>query len=96
MCKSGFFIYKTIDNKVSINVQIQDEKAWLTQEQMVELFGGLNKIISEYTGNLFDRGELDESSVVWNLRTIAKIAIFSVAPNSCVENSGFPNFMEVA
>jgi len=92
---NNFILYKTSDNKVSINVQIQDETVWLTQEQMVELFGGLKKIISEYTGNLFDGGELDESSVVWNLRTTAKIAIYSAVPNGCVENPGFPDFVEV-
>ena len=38
MSQENFLLYKTIDNKVSINVQIKDETVWLTQEQMAELF----------------------------------------------------------
>ena len=60
MCKSGFFIYKTIDNKVSINVQVRDETVWLTQEQMAELFDKSKKTISEHIRNVYLEGELTE------------------------------------
>ena len=60
MCKSGFFIYKTSDNKVSINVQIQDETVWLTQEQMAELFDKSKKTVSEHIRNIYLEGELTE------------------------------------
>jgi hypothetical protein len=55
-----FLLYKTSDNKVSINVQIQDETVWLTQEQMAELFDKSKKTISEHIRNVYLEGELTE------------------------------------
>lgn len=57
---TSFLLYKTIDNKVSINVQIQDETVWLTQEQMAELFDKSKKTISEHIRNIYLEGELTE------------------------------------
>lgn len=57
---TSFLLYKTSDNKVSINVQIQDETVWLTQEQMAELFGKSKKTISEHIRNIYLEGELTE------------------------------------
>lgn len=68
---NSFILYKTSDDKVSINVQIQDETVWLTQDQMAELFDKSKKTISEHIGNIFDEGELDENSVVRNFRITA-------------------------
>lgn len=57
---TNFILYKTPDNKVSINVQIQDETVWLTQEQMAELFDKSKKTISEHIRNIYLEGELTE------------------------------------
>ena len=57
---NNFLLYKTSDNKVSINVQIQDETVWLTQEQMAELFDKSKKTISEHIRNIYLEGELTE------------------------------------
>lgn len=53
-------------------------------------------IYKKITSSSSNEGRLEDISVVWNFRTTAKIAIYSAVPNGCVENSGFPNFMEVA
>ena len=34
MTKNDFLIYKTDDGKISIDVHMNDETVWLTQEQM--------------------------------------------------------------
>ncbi|TWP20397.1 cell filamentation protein Fic [TM7 phylum sp. oral taxon 348] len=60
MTNNKFLLYKTSDNKVSINVQIQDETVWLTQEQMAELFDKSKKTISEHIRNVYLEGELTE------------------------------------
>ena len=60
MTNSEFLLYKTSDNNVSINVQIQDETVWLTQEQMAELFDKSKKTISEHIRNIYLEGELTE------------------------------------
>ena len=68
---ANFLLYKTADNKVSINVQIEDETVWLTQDQMAELFDKSKPTIVEHLGNIFEEGELDESSVVRKFRITA-------------------------
>lgn len=60
MSQENFLLYKTPDDKVSINVQIQDEAVWLTQEQMAELFDKSKKTISEHIRNIYLEGELTE------------------------------------
>lgn len=61
---NNFLLYKTSDNKVSINVQIQDETVWLTQEQMAELFDRSKKTISEHIRNVYFEGELTEQATM--------------------------------
>ena len=68
---ANFLLYKTADNKVSINVQIEGETVWLTQDQMAELFDKSKPTIVEHLGNIFEEGELDESSVVRKFRITA-------------------------
>ena len=55
---ANFLLYKTADNKVSINVQIQDETVWLTQEQMAELFSKSKPTINEHIKNIYTEKEL--------------------------------------
>lgn len=57
---ANFLLYKTADNKVSIDVQIEDETVWLTQDQMAELFDKSKKTISEHIRNIYLEGELTE------------------------------------
>lgn len=57
---TDFILYKTPDNKVSINVQIEDETVWLTQDQMAELFDKSKSTINEHVQNIYSEGELLE------------------------------------
>lgn len=66
-----FLLYTTDDQKVSINVQLDDETVWLTQDQMAELFDKAKSTISEHISHIFEEGELDSGSVVRNFRTTA-------------------------
>ena len=71
MFKNNFLLYKTLDNKVSIDVQIDGETVWLTQDQMTELFDKAKPTIVEHLKNIFEEGELDEESVVRKFRITA-------------------------
>ena len=64
MTNSEFLLYKTIDNKVSINVQIKDETVWLTQEQMAELFSKSKPTINEHIKNIYTEKELSEEATM--------------------------------
>ena len=57
---ANFLLYKTADNKASINVQIEGETVWLTQDQMAELFDKSKKTVSEHIRNIYLEGELTE------------------------------------
>ncbi len=65
---SEFIIFKTEDEQVSIDVRLEDETVWLTQDQMSLLFGKAKSTISEHIKHIFEEGELDEKVVVRNFR----------------------------
>ena len=62
MKKKEIVLFETVDNEVSLQVQMQDETVWLTQAQMVELFGRDVSVISRHINNVFKEGELDKKS----------------------------------
>ena len=64
-------IYQNTDGNIKIDVRLDEETVWLTQEQMTTLFGKAKSTISEHIKNTFEEGELDENSVVRNFRTTA-------------------------
>ena len=56
-------IYQSEEGKAAIDVILQDETVWVTQEQMVALFGKAKSTISEHLKHIFEEGELQEDSV---------------------------------
>ena len=55
--------YETNDGKISIEVRFEDENIWLTQKHMAELFDCSIDNISLHLKNIFDTGELNQSSI---------------------------------
>lgn len=55
-------IYTDKNNKTSIEVQFENETAWLTQGQIVKLFERDQSVISRHIHNVFKEGELDKES----------------------------------
>ena len=60
------------DEKISLHVNIEEETVWLTQAQMVELFGSSKANISEHITNIYQQGELMQSATVRKFRTVRK------------------------
>ncbi len=56
-------IYTTDDGQVDIEVRLEDENVWLTQNSMVELFDTTRNNITMHIKNIFEEGELQEDSV---------------------------------
>jgi len=48
---------------VRLDVRLENETVWLTQEQMSLLFGRDQSVIARHVGNIFKEGELDRNSV---------------------------------
>ncbi len=59
-----FLIYKSDNSDVKVDVLLQDENIWLTQEQMAQLFGKAKSTINEHIKNIFKDEELIESEVM--------------------------------
>lgn len=64
-------IYQTEDGLTKINVKMQDETVWLTQQQLAELYQSSKSNVSEHIKHILEEGELDEESVVRKFRTTA-------------------------
>ena len=62
--KSEIVIFKTADDKVSIDVHFEDETVWLTIDDMSSLFEKSRSTINEHILNIFEEGELEKENVV--------------------------------
>ncbi|WP_303670716.1 RhuM family protein [uncultured Duncaniella sp.] len=51
------------DETMKLDVRVQQETVWLTQQQIAQLFGVKQPAISKHLKNIFESGELDENSV---------------------------------
>jgi len=68
---SEIILYQTEDGTSKIEVRLENETVWLSQAQIGELFQKAKATISEHLKNVFEEGELEESSVVRKFRTTA-------------------------
>ncbi len=70
MKNSEILIYQHQDGNIKIDVRLEEETVWLTQEQMATLFGKGRSTITEHIGNVFKEGELDERSTCRKFRQV--------------------------
>lgn len=57
-------LYSSKDGKTKLQVNLQDETVWLTQEQMAQLFGKAKSTINEHIKNIYKEKELEESQTI--------------------------------
>ena len=62
MKKNEIIIFETEDRSVSLDVTVENETVWLNQNQMIELFGRDQSVISRHIRNVFKENEVDEKS----------------------------------
>ena len=65
-------IYTSDDGQVKIEVKLEDENVWLTQNAMAELFETTKQNISLHIKNIFEERELDSNSTVKDSLTVQK------------------------
>ena len=83
-------IYQTDDGQTNIEVKIEDDTVWLTQQQLTELYQCSKSNISEHIKHIFEEGELDKDSVVRKFRTTGNsvsLCAFCPHDNSIVASS---------
>ncbi len=70
--KDNIVIYQLDDGKTKIDVKIEDETVWLSQQQMAELFSTSRTNIIEHINNIYSEEELDKNSTCQNFRQVRK------------------------
>lgn len=68
----GEVIFYQPDNTMRLEVRLEEETVWLTQQQMVTLFQSSKANVSEHIKNIYDQGELEQEATVRNFRTVRK------------------------
>lgn len=61
---SNLIIYETQDWQTKIQVNLDKENVWLTQDQMATLFGKSKSTINEHIKNIYAEWELEESETL--------------------------------
>ena len=61
-------IYQNPEGNIKIDVRLEDESVWLTQEQIALLFGKSRTTITEHIQHVFNEGELNEKVVCREFR----------------------------
>jgi hypothetical protein len=67
---SEIILYQTEDSHTRIEVKFKGDTAWLSLNQMAELFDRDKSLLSKHIRNVFDEGELQESSTVAKFATV--------------------------
>ncbi len=68
---SEVILYQTSDGSTRLEVRLDNETVWLSQNQMAELFQTTKQNVSLHIQNIFKEGELPEDSVVKEYLTTA-------------------------
>ena len=61
---SEIIIYTAPDGTTKLQVQLEDETVWLTQDQMAMLFGKAKSTINEHIKNIYAEEELEENQTL--------------------------------
>ncbi len=62
MENQGEIILYQPDSEVKLEVRLEEETVWLTQEQIATLFGTKRPAITKHLNNIYNSGELDRES----------------------------------
>ncbi len=60
--RGEIIIYRAEDNTVQLDVRMENETVWLTQEQMALLFQRDKTVITRHINNIYKEGELQRES----------------------------------
>ena len=69
--KGQFLVYSAEDGRTKIEVRLENETVWLTQQHMADLFQTTKQNVGQHLKNIFEEGELAQNSVVKNFFTTA-------------------------
>ena len=67
---SEILIYQNKEGNIRVDVRLEEETVWLSQEQMAQLFGKSRSTVTEHIGNIFKEGELNPNPTRRNFRQV--------------------------
>ncbi len=63
-------VYQSGDGLTKVDVRLQDETVWLTQQQMADLFQTSRTNVVEHIRHIYEEGELTEEATCRNFRQV--------------------------
>ena len=70
--KDNVIIYVSKNGRVKVDVSINNDDAWMSQDLMAKLYDTTKNNISMHLKNIFDDGELIKESTVKKILTVQK------------------------
>ena len=70
MNNSEIILYQNPDGTIKIDVRLDDETVWLTQERMGVLFGKGRSTVTEHISNIYEEGELEQNRTCRKFRQV--------------------------
>ena len=67
-----FLVYEAEDGRIKIDVRLEDEAVWLTQQLMAELFQSSKQNINHHIQSIYDEGELVPEATVKKYLTVRR------------------------
>jgi len=70
--KKGEIVMYQPDETIRLEVRVENETVWLTQQQMADLFNATKQNVSLHINNIYDEGELEREATVKDYLTVRK------------------------
>ena len=70
--KGEIILYQREDGSAQLNVRVEGDTVWLTQQLMAELFNTSKQNISLHIQNIYEEGELSPEATVKKFLTVQK------------------------
>lgn len=67
---SEIVIYQNPDGHIKIDVRLEEDTVWLTQDQMATLFGKGRSTVAEHIAHVFEEGELVQNRTCRKFRQV--------------------------
>ena len=68
--KGEIILYQTEDGTTKIDVRLENENVWLSQQQLTELYQTSRTNVVEHIKHIFEEGELNEEATCRNFRQV--------------------------
>ncbi len=72
LSKGQFLVYQDEDGRLKLDVRLEDESVWLTQQLMADLFQSSKQNISHHINSIYEEGELAPEATVKKCLTVRR------------------------